>query len=208
LLGQKIHPLGLRLNLTQNYKSIWYVKFNDYKVLLKEDYKIRNFIEKLTKTSDISNILINRNGIGNFIYLNIETEQPKFFINFGIKRLIKNIKKLLPYDRKISVNITEITNKNLGASSLANLIINHLENRITFKRIIRIAFQKAEEISFKGIKIQISGRLNGSDIARSEWFKKGKLPLHTLKIPIDYSEKQAKTIYGIIGVKVWLFKSK
>ena len=208
MLGQKIHPLGLRLNLTQNYRSIWYVKFNNYKILLQEDYIIRNFIEKLGKTSDISNILINRNGIGNFVYLNIETEQPKFFIQFGIKKLIKNIKKLLPYNRQILVNITEITNKNMGASSLANSIVNNLKNRIAFKRIVRMTFQKAEEISFKGIKIQISGRLNGSDIARSEWFQKGKLPLHTLKIPIDYSEKQAKTIYGIIGVKVWLFKNK
>ena len=208
MLGQKANPMVLRINLTQDYKSIWYAKFSDYKNLLKEDYKIRNFIEKLGKISDTYNIIINRNGAGNSIQLNIKTDKPNFFIEYGINNLVKGIKKLIPLNRQISINIIKITDKDLNSKFLANLIVNQLQNRVTFKRAIRIALLKAEEITPQGIKIKVSGRLNGSDIARSEWIQKGKLPLHTLKIPIDYSDKQAKTIYGILGVKVWLFKKR
>lgn len=208
MLGQKVHPMGLRVNLTQDYKSIWYVKFSEYKYLLQEDFIIRTFIEKLEKFSNICNIVISRNGTGNCIQLNIETENPSFLIDYGINNLIKNIKALIPYNRLISINIVKITNKNLNASFIANLIVKQLENRVTFKRAMRMALLKAEEINPKGIKIQISGRLNGSDIARREWAQKGKLPLQTLKNFIDYSEKTAKTIYGTLGVKVWLFKNK
>jgi small subunit ribosomal protein S3 len=208
LLGQKVNPMGLRINLTKDYKSIWYSKFYNYKILLQEDYIIRNFIKKLREPSETYNITIKRNGIGNFVQLNIETEKPNFFIEYGIDNLVKNIKKLIPLDRQVSISLTKITSKNLTSVYFSNLLVKQLENRITFKRAMRSAFKKSEEINLKGIKIQISGRLNGSDIARSEWIKKGKLPLHTLKASIDYSEKQARTIYGILGVKVWLFKNK
>merc|ERR1739845_123176 len=105
-----------------------------YKILLQEDYKIRNFIEQLEKISNICNILINRNGIGDFIQLNIETENPNFFINYGINNLVKDIKQFIPINRKISINIINITNKNLDSSFLANLIVKQLENRVPFKK--------------------------------------------------------------------------
>ena len=210
-MGQKTHPLGFRLGITQEHRSAWYANFNQYASLLEEDDKIRTYLDRLTKSASISNIKINRNGLGDQIQLNIETGRPGALVGengVGIENLLKNIKNLLPNNRQITINIIEIEKINLNAALIADLIVKQLEERIAFKRAIREAMQAAQEDKVNGIKIQVSGRLNGAEIARSEWVREGRVPLQTLRADIDYSTKEANTIYGVLGIKVWLFKNE
>lgn len=210
-MGQKTHPLGFRLGITQDHKSGWYAKFNQYSTLLHEDDTIRKYLNKLTKTASISNVIIHRNGLGNQIQLKIETGRPGALVGdagLGIENLLVNLKKLLPADRQITVNILEVEKVNLNASLIADLVVKKLEERVAFRRAIREAMQSAQEDLASGIKIQVSGRLNGAEIARSEWLREGRVPLQTLRADIDYAAKEANTIYGVLGVKVWLFKNE
>lgn len=210
-MGQKTHPLGFRLGITQDHRSGWYANFNQYSHLLKEDHKIRTYLDKITKTASISNIKINRNGLSDQIQLTIETGRPGALVGedgLGIENLLKNIKKILPTNRQITINIVEVEKVNLSASLIADLVVKQLEERIAFRRAIREAMQSAQEDQVSGIKIQVSGRLNGAEIARSEWNREGRVPLQTLRADIDYSAKEANTIYGVLGIKVWLFKNE
>jgi len=210
-VGQKTHPLGFRLGITQDHKSGWYAKFNQYSKLLHEDDNIRKYLTKLTKTASISNVTIHRNGLGNQIQLNIETGRPGALVGdagLGIENLLLNLKQILPIDRQVTVNILEVEKVNLNASLIADLVVKKLEERVAFRRAIREAMQSAQEDQASGIKIQVSGRLNGAEIARSEWLREGRVPLQTLRANIDYSAKEANTIYGVLGVKVWLFKNE
>lgn len=210
-MGQKTHPLGFRLGVTQYHKSGWYAKFNQYPALLQEDDKIRTYLTKLAKTTSISNIIIQRNGLGNQIQLTIETGRPGALVGesgSGIKALLMNINKLLPDHRQITINIIEVEKINLNASLIADLVVEQLEERIAFRTAIRKAMESDENNQVKGIKIQVSGRLNGAEIARSEWFRKGRVPLQTMRADIDYSAKEANTIYGVLGIKVWVFKNE
>ena len=210
-MGQKTHPLGFRLGITQEHRSAWYANFSDYASLLEEDNKIRTYLNKLAKAASISDIKINRNGSGDQIQLNIETGRPGALVGengLGIENLLKNIKKFLPNNRRITINIVEVTKINLNASLIADLVVKQLEDRVAFRRAIREAMQAAHEDNVSGIKIQVSGRLNGAEIARSEWIREGRVPLQTLRADIDYSNKEANTIYGVLGVKVWLFKNE
>jgi len=210
-VGQKTHPLGFRLGITQEHRSSWYANFDQYANLLQEDDLIRTYLNKLSKTASISNIQINRNGLSDQIQLNIETGRPGVLVGengSGIKTLLTNIKKLLPQNRQLTINIIEVEKVNLNASLIADLVVEQLEERIAFRRAIRKALQSALDENVNGIKIQVSGRLNGAEIARSEWIREGRVPLQTLRADIDYATKEARTIYGILGVKVWLFKSE
>ena len=210
-MGQKTHPLGFRLGITQEHRSAWYANFSDYANLLEEDNKIRTYLNKLAKAASISDIKINRNGSGDQIQLNIETGRPGALVGengLGIENLLKNIKKFLPNNRRITINIIEVAKINLNASLIADLVVKQLEDRVAFRRAIREAMQAAHEDNVSGIKIQVSGRLNGAEIARSEWIREGRVPLQTLRADIDYSNKEANTIYGVLGVKVWLFKNE
>ena len=210
-MGQKTHPLGFRLGITQEHRSAWYATFSDYASLLEEDNKIRTYLNKLAKAASISDIRINRNGSGDRIQLNIETGRPGALVGengLGIENLLKNIKKFLPTNRQITINIIEVAKINLNASLIADLVVKQLEDRVAFRRAIREAMQAAHEDNVSGIKIQVSGRLNGAEIARSEWIREGRVPLQTLRADIDYSNKEANTIYGVLGVKVWLFKNE
>jgi len=210
-VGQKTHPLGFRLGITQEHRSAWYIKLNQYSSFLKEDDLIRTYLKKLAKAASISNIQINRNGFGNQIQLKIETGRPGALVGengVGIENLLKNIKKILPSNRQITIHIFEIEQVNLNASLIADLVVKQLEERIAFRRAIREALQAAQENNVNGIKIQVSGRLNGAEIARSEWIREGRVPLQTLRADIDYSKKEAFTIYGVLGIKVWLFKTE
>lgn len=210
-MGQKTHPLGFRLGITQEHKSSWYSKLNQYSNLLKEDDKIRTYLNKLIKQTSISNIIINRNGLTNQIELNIETGRPGVLVGdegLGIKNLLKNIQKILPDNKQISINVLEVKKINLSASLIGDLVVKQLENRIAFRRAIRKALRCAQEDKVSGIKIQVSGRLNGVEIARSQWIREGRVPLQTLRADIDYATKEANTIYGVMGVKVWLFKNE
>ena len=210
-MGQKTHPLGFRLGITQEHKSIWYANFNDYATLLEEDEQIRRYLNTLTKTASISDVKINRNGLGDQIQLNIETGRPGALVGengLGLENLLKNIKKLVIPNRQISINVIEIKKVNLNASLIGDLVVKQLEERVAFRRAIREALQAAQEENVKGIKIQVSGRLNGAEMARTEWIREGRVPLQTLRADIDYCKKEANTIYGVLGVKVWLFKNE
>ena len=210
-MGQKTHPLGFRLGITQEHRSSWYSKFNNYSSLLEEDDKIRTHLGKLAKSASISNIQINRNGLNDQIELNIETGRPGALVGnngLGIETLLKNVKKILPEDRQVTINILEVEKVNLNASLIGDLVVKQLEDRVVFRRAIREAMQCAQEDNVSGIKIQVSGRLNGAEIARSEWIREGRVPLQTLRADIDYAAKEANTIYGVLGIKVWLFKNE
>ena len=210
-MGQKTHPLGFRLGITQEHKSVWYANYNGYADLLKEDEQIRSYLNTLTRTASISDVKINRNGLGDQIQLNIETGRPGALVGengLGLASLLKNIKKFLPSNRQISINIIEIKKINLNASLIGDLVVKQLEERVAFRRAIREALQAAQEENVNGIKIQVSGRLNGAEMARTEWIREGRVPLQTLRADIDYCKKEANTIYGVLGVKVWLFKNE
>jgi small subunit ribosomal protein S3 len=210
-VGQKTHPLGFRLGITQQHRAAWYSNFNQYASLLKEDDQIRTYIGKLAKAVSISNIIIDRNGLGNQIQLNIETGRPGALVGengVGIENLLKNLKKLLPNNRQITINIIEVEKVNLNASLIGDLVVKQLEERVAFRRAMREALKAAQEDNVSGIKIQVSGRLNGAEIARSEWTREGRVPLQTLRADIDYTAKEANTIYGVLGIKVWLFKNE
>jgi small subunit ribosomal protein S3 len=210
-MGQKTHPLGFRLGITQDHKSTWYANFNQYANILKEDDKIRTYINTIAQINSISNVQINRNGLNDQIQLNIETGKPGILVGdlgIGLETLLKNIKKLLPANRQLTINVLEVEKVDLNASLLANLVADQLEKRIAFRRAIRDALQRAQKQNVNGIKIQVSGRLNGAEIARSEWIREGRVPLQTLRADIDYATQEANTIYGVLGIKVWLFKSE
>jgi len=210
-MGQKTHPLGFRLGITQEHKSKWYANFNQYANILKEDDKIRTYINTIAKINSISNVRINRNGLNDQIQLNIETGKPGILVGdlgVGLESLLNNLKKILPLNRQLTINVFELEKVDLNASLLADLVAEQLEKRIAFRRAIRDALQRAQKQNVNGIKIQVSGRLNGAEIARSEWIREGRVPLQTLRADIDYATKEANTIYGILGIKVWLFKSE
>ena len=210
-MGQKTHPLGFRLGTTQDHKSTWYSNFNHYAKILKEDDTIRTYIKTISKTKSISNVRINRNGLNDQIQLNIETGKPGLLVGdlgSGLETLLTNIKKLLPPNRQLTINVFEIEKVDLDSSLLADLVAEQLEKRVAFRRAIREALQRAQKQNVNGIKIQVSGRLNGAEIARSEWIREGRVPLQTLRADIDYATQEANTIYGVLGIKVWLFKSE
>ena len=210
-MGQKTHPLGFRLGITQEHKSHWYSNFNNYANILQQDDTIRTYIKTISKENSIANVRINRNGLNNQIQLNLETGKPGILVGdrgTGLELLLKNIKKLIPENHQLTINVFEIEKVDLDASLLADLVAEQLEKRIAFRRAIREALQRAQKQNVNGIKIQVSGRLNGAEIARSEWIREGRVPLQTLRADIDYATQEANTIYGVLGIKVWLFKSE
>ena len=209
-MGQKTHPLGFRLGIIEKHKSNWYTKFSNYLEFIKEDEKIRNYLKTVSRKNSIANIIINRNSLNNQIKINIESGNPGLIIgkkgvNFNI--LLENIRKILPTDREVIINVSEV-NK-LNAALLGDYIVKKLEKRTAFRRAIRDTLQQATRIkgsNLIGIKIQVSGRLNGAEMARSEWIREGRVPLQTLSVHIDYATKEAYTIYGVLGIKIWVFK--
>jgi small subunit ribosomal protein S3 len=210
-MGQKTHPLGFRLGITQEHKSTWYANFNEYANVLEEDDKIRTYVHTIAKANSIANVNICRNTFKDQIHLNIESGKPGILIGdlgAGLKNLLRNIKKLVPASRQVTINVLEVENVDLNANLLADLVAEQLEKRIAFRRAIREALQRAQKQNVNGIKIQVSGRLNGAEMARSEWIREGRVPLQTLRADIDYATKEANTIYGVLGIKVWLFKSE
>ena len=210
-MGQKTHPLGFRLGITQEHKSTWYANLNHYSSILEEDDKIRTYMKSITKANNISHLKIYRNGLNDQIQLNIETGKPGILVGelgAGLETILKNLKKILPVSRQITIKIFEVEKVDLDANLLAQLVAEQLEKRIAFRRAIREALQRSQKQNVNGIKIQVSGRLNGAEIARSEWIREGRVPLQTLRADIDYATTEANTIYGVLGIKVWLFKSE
>ena len=210
-MGQKTHPLGFRLGITQEHKSTWYANFNQYANVLEEDDKIRTYIKSIAKLNNISNVTIDRNGLNDQIQVTIETGKPGILVGelgAGLDNLLRNLKKIVSSNRQVTIKVFEVEKVDLDANLLAELVAEQLEKRIAFRRAMREALQRAQKQNVNGIKIQVSGRLNGAEIARSEWIREGRVPLQTLRADIDYATTEANTIYGVLGIKVWLFRNE
>lgn len=207
-MGQKTHPSGFRLGITKKHKSSWFSKMTYYPVLIQEDYIIRQYIEKKLIKASIALIHIERKI--NQIEINIHTARPGIVLGKmgkGIDNLRLDLQKKFT-NNKIRINVIEITEPDTEAVLLAEFITQQLEKRIAFRRAVRQGIQRAQKANVQGIKVQVAGRLNGAEIARKEWTREGRVPLQTLRADIDYSYKTAHTIYGILGIKVWLFKGE
>nr|UNJ16385.1 ribosomal protein S3 [Boldiaceae sp.] len=208
-MGQKTHPLGFRIGITQTHRSCWFSSPQNYANFLHEDYKIRSYIQNKISNAGIARIQIYRKV--EQIEIEIHTIRPGVIVGrlgTGIEILRKDLQKKLGNQKQIRVNIVEVMKPDVEASLIAEFITQQLEKRTAFKRAVRQAMQKAQRANAKGIKIQVSGRLNGAEIARSEWVREGQVPLQTLRADIDYAYKIAQTTYGILGVKVWLFRGE
>nr|YP_010619317.1 Ribosomal protein S3 [Amplisiphonia pacifica]WAX03330.1 Ribosomal protein S3 [Amplisiphonia pacifica] len=208
-MGQKIHPSGFRIGITESHKSSWFSDMRTYPKLIEEDHKIRYFIENSLKRANISQIKINRKL--DQTEIDIYTARPGIILGksgSGIDTIRTEMMKKLKISNKIRINIIEITEPDKEAILLAQWIAQQLEKRIAFRRAVRQGIQKANKANINGIKIQISGRLNGAEIARKEWIREGRVPLQTLRANIDYAYTRAHTIYGILGIKIWLFKDE
>lgn len=209
-MGQKIHPIGFRLGITQEHRSRWYADAKRYPELLQEDHKIRQFVEKTLSNAGIAAVRIERKA--DQIDLEIHTARPGVVVGrggAGIEQLRAGlVQELGSGSRQIRINVVEVQRVDADAGLIAEYIAQQLERRVSFRRVVRQAIQRAQRAEVQGIKVQVSGRLNGAEIARTEWTREGRVPLHTLRADIDYAYRTAKTIYGILGVKVWIFKGE
>ncbi|MBE9177490.1 30S ribosomal protein S3 [Oculatella sp. LEGE 06141] len=209
-MGQKIHPVGFRLGITQEHRSRWFADSTRYPKLLQEDYKIRNYITKNLNSAGISQVRIERKA--DQIDLEVHTARPGVVVGrggTGIESLRNGLQQELgDSDRQIRINVVEVARVDADAALIAEYVAQQLERRVSFRRVVRQAIQRAQRAGVQGIKIQISGRLNGAEIARTEYTREGKVPLHTLRADIDYSYRTAQTIYGVLGIKVWVFKGE
>jgi small subunit ribosomal protein S3 len=207
-VGQKIHPLKLRLGTTTDHQSVWYTKFDNYPLLLKQDLTLRNFIFQQFKFDSVSKVYISRNYEFQNITIKIVTGKPWNIISYGLTRLEDELKKLAHDVKDVEIDVLQIDKPNTDANLIADYVVDQLAKRVAFKRVMRNAIKRVQAEDTQGVKVQISGRLNGAEMARSEWIKEGRMPLQTLRANIDYSAKKSKTIYGIMGVKVWIFKGE
>jgi small subunit ribosomal protein S3 len=209
-VGQKIHPVGFRLGITQEHKSRWFADAKRYPELLAEDRKIRQYVEKNLANAGISQVRIERKA--DQIDLEIHTARPGVVVGrggTGIETLKAGLVAALGGgNRQIRINVIEVARVDADAGLIAEYIAQQLERRVSFRRVVRQAIQRAQRAEVQGIKVQVSGRLNGAEIARTEWTREGRVPLHTLRADIDYAYRTAKTVYGILGVKVWIFKGE
>jgi small subunit ribosomal protein S3 len=208
-MGQKIHPVGFRLGITQEHKSRWFADARQYPELLQEDHQIREYIRKNLSNAGISDVRIERKA--DQIDLEVFTARPGVVVGrggSGIEALRVGLQKELGNQRQIRINVVEVARVDADATLIAEYIAQQLEKRVSFRRVVRQAITRAQKAGVEGIKIQVSGRLNGAEIARTEWTREGRVPLHTLRADIDYAYCTALTIYGILGIKVWIFKGE
>lgn len=207
-MGQKVHPTGIRLGIVTDYTSKWYANSKDYPVYLNQDLKTRAFLKDKLKAASVSRIQIERtHGSAN---ITIHTARPGLVIGKkgeDIERLRNEVTALMSLP-KVHINIEEIRKPELDATLVAEGIASQLERRIMFRRAMKRAVTNTMRLGAQGVKINVGGRLNGAEIARSEWYREGRVPLHTLRADIDYGVASALTTYGIIGVKVWIFKGE
>jgi small subunit ribosomal protein S3 len=207
-MGQKANPIGNRLGIIRGWESNWYGSKKDYAGKLIEDHKIRTYLNARINKGGISNIVIERT-LGKLI-ITIHTSKPGIIIGKGggeVDRIKEELKKLTGKD-DVQINILEIRRPELDAMIVADTIARQIENRINFKRAIKMSIASALRMGAEGIKVKVGGRLGGSEIARSEEFKQGRVPLHTFRMDIDYANVFALTVYGKIGIKVWICKGE
>ena len=205
-MGQKVNPIGLRVGINKGWESTWFDEKN-YANKLHEDIIIRNYINNKMNNASIANIIIERTP--KKVNITVNTARPGIVIGKGgseVELLKKELKKLMGYD--IQINVYEIKQPGLRAELVGQNISQQLEKKVNYKRAIKKSIQSTMSLGAEGIKVTISGRVNGVDIARSETFKEGRVPLHTLRANIDYAMVEALTTYGIIGVKVWIYKGE
>src|SRR6266568_5147781 len=206
-MGQKIHPTGFRLSVSRNWASRWYANNRDFAGMLAEDIKVREYLKAKLKNAAVSRVLIERPAKN--ARITIYSARPGVVIGKkgeDIEALKKELAKRLGVP--VAVNIEEVRKPEIDAQLIADSITQQLEKRIMFRRAMKRAMQNAMRLGAQGIKLMSSGRLNGIEIARCEWYREGRVPLHTLKADIDYGFSEAKTSYGVIGVKCWVYKGE
>ncbi len=204
-MGQKIHPTGFRLSVSRNWASRWYASNKDFAGMLAEDIKVREYLKAKLKNAAVSRVLIERPAKN--ARITIFSARPGVVIGKkgeDIELLKKELASRLGVP--VAVNIEEVRKPEIDAKLIADSITQQLEKRIMFRRAMKRAMQNAMRLGAQGIKIMSAGRLNGIEIARTEWYREGRVPLHTLRADIDYGTSEAKTTYGVIGVKVWVYK--
>ncbi len=203
-MGQKSHPIGFRLGITKDWKSKWFDE-TGYAKMVTEDFKIRRYLNKRLSDSMVSNIVIRR--VSNKVIITIYTAQPGKVIGKGgeeIKKLHEEIKSLV--NNEVVINIEEVRIPELDAALVAQNIARQIEQRISHRRAMKRVVISAMKIGARGIKVTCGGRLGGAEIARSEWYREGRVPLQTIKADIDFARSTAFTIYGTVGIKVWIYK--
>ena len=209
-MGQKVHPIGIRLGITKEWSSKWYADSQTYPDYVYQDQQIREFLKKKLKDAFVSRIQIERPA--KRAAITIHTARPGIVIGKkgeDIERLRVEVAKLLNLPlHDVRLNIAEIRKPELDAQLVAEGVAQQLERRVQFRRAMRRAVTNTMRIGAEGIKVKVSGRMNGAEIARSEWYREGRVPLHTFRADIDYGLAEAKTTYGVIGVKVWIFRGE
>jgi len=226
-MGQKVNPLGFRLGITRKHRSQWFVKDSQYAQLAVEDFFLRKQIVSRFSDAGITEVTIQRKL--DQIQIEIKTARPGIIVGRDgnrLEELLKNLENQLKKFRRenfyfyktifpegfekpqIGIHVTKLSNPDIEAAFVADFLVEQIQKRIPFRRAMKQVLQRVQRAKVKGIKIQVSGRLNGAEIARSEWIRDGRVPLQTLRANIDYSYQTAKTIYGIIGIKVWIFQGE
>jgi len=206
-MGHKIHPTGYRLGVVKDHTSVWYANRSAYAKNLLQDLEVRKYLEGALKQASVSRIEIERPAQN--ARITIHTARPGIVIGKkgeDVEKLRAKVSKMMGVP--VHINIEEIRKPELDAGLVAQGVASQLERRVMFRRAMKRAVQNAMRLGAKGIKIQVGGRLGGAEIARSEWYREGRVPLHTLRADIDYGTYEAHTTYGVIGVKVWIFKGE
>lgn len=206
-MGQKVHPNGIRLGIVKPWNATWFANNKEYADFLHSDHEVRSFLAKELKNASVSRIVIERPAKS--IRVTIHTARPGVVIGKkgeDVEKLRQRVSVLAGVPAQI--NISEVRKPELDGQLVADSISGQLERRVMFRRAMKRAVQNAMRLGAKGIKVEVSGRLGGAEIARTEWYREGRVPLHTLRADIDYATSEALTTYGIIGVKVWIFKGE
>ena len=231
-MGQKIHPLGFRLGITKKHRSQWFAKTNQYPQLVVEDSFIRKLLLEKFADAGITHIeiqrkldqikieiraarpgiLVGRDGVNleilkKLLEQKLTTYRLKTIFNFKSSNAVPSKIETVKHSIQVAIHVTKLANPDSEAAFITDFLVEQLEKRVAFRRAVRQAIQRAQRAGVSGIKIQVSGRLNGAEIARSEWVREGRVPLQTLRADIDYCYKTAKTIYGLLGIKIWVFKN-
>jgi small subunit ribosomal protein S3 len=206
-MGQKVNPTGIRLGIVKDWTSRWYANTQNYPVFLLQDLKVREYIQEKLAHASVSRIQINRPA--NNANITVHTARPGIVIGKkgeDIDKLRKDVSAMMGVP--VQLNVEEIRKPELDAKLVAESIAQQLEKRIMYRRAMKRAVTNTMRLGAEGIKINVAGRLNGAEIARGEWYREGRVPLHTLRADIDYGTAEANTTYGIIGIKVWIFKGE
>jgi small subunit ribosomal protein S3 len=209
-MGQKVHPTGIRLGIVKDWSSKWYADSKTFPEYIRQDHLIREFIKKKLKDASVSRIAIERPA--KKVNITISTARPGIVIGKkgeDIEKLRNAVAKLVGMlIQDVRINISEVRKPELDAQLVAEGIAQQLERRVMFRRAMKRSVTNTMRVGAQGIKVKVGGRLNGAEIARSEWYREGRVPLHTLRADIDYGTAEANTTYGVIGVKVWIFKGE